>query len=260
MDHNAKTDRSEMLESVMKIVRVAGDVVLEVYGSDFSVLEKGDASPVTEADLRAESVLLEQLAALTPEVPIVSEEAAARGCVPSVEERFWLVDPLDGTKDFISRTGEFTVNVAMVESGQPTLGVVLAPALGRMYGGIRSVGALVEERGIRSAIACRRPPAEGLTVVSSRFHGDPEALKKLLANRRVARMADAGSSLKFCMVAAGQADFYPRLGRTMEWDTAAGHAVLAAAGGRVSNLDGTPLRYGKPQFENPHFIAEGLPA
>lgn len=251
---------SELLEQVMRIARVAGNVILEIYRTDFEVLEKGDGSPVTEADVLAERYVLQELAALTPEIPIVSEEAAARGSVMRVESRFWLVDPLDGTRDFVSRNGEFTVNIALIEDGEPTLGVVLVPLLGRMFGGIRGRGAMVEENGLRRPISCRRPPLEGLTVVSSRFHGDRQALEAYLAVRQVASTAHAGSSLKFCLVAAGKADLYPRLGRTMEWDTAAGHAVLAAAGGRVSALDGQPLRYGKPHFANPHFIAEGLPA
>ncbi|MGH8130041.1 MAG: 3'(2'),5'-bisphosphate nucleotidase CysQ family protein, partial [Steroidobacteraceae bacterium] len=186
--------------------------------------------------------------------------AAAAGSAPSAGARFWLVDALDGTRDFVKRNGEFTVNIALVEHGEPTLGVVLAPALGRVFGGAPGLGAFAQKDGERRAIACRRTPAEGLTVVSSRSHEDREALEAFLAGRRVASCNYAGSSLKFCLVAAGEADLYPRLGRTMEWDTAAGHAVLAAAGGRVTGLDGKHLRYGKPQFANPHFVAMGLPS
>lgn len=253
-------DRSRMLEQVAAIARAAGDAILEVYATDFAVRDKADASPVTEADDRAEGRIVAALATLTPDVPVVSEEAAARGKAPSVGTCFWLVDPLDGTKEFVSRNGEFTVNIALVENGEPTLGVVLAPALGRLFGGARGLGAFAEEARRRRAIACRLPPAAGLTVVSSRSHGDRGALEAFLAGRRVASSAYAGSSLKFCLIAAGEADLYPRLGRTMEWDTAAGHAVLAAAGGRVTELDGKALRYSKPQFANPHFIAMGLPS
>jgi 3'(2'), 5'-bisphosphate nucleotidase len=251
-------DRSELLEEVVKIARSAGDVALEVYGGDFTVREKADASPVTEADALAEARILSGLAALTPDVPVVSEEAHSQGHVPRFDGRFWLADPLDGTREFIDRTGEFTVNIALIEAGEPSLGVVLAPALRRLFGGARGIGAFAEQDRKRRSIACRRPPAEGLTVVSSRSHGDLAALEAFLAGRRVASSAYTGSSLKFCLVAAGEADLYPRLGRTMEWDTAAGHAVLAAAGGRVTTLDGRELAYAKPEFSNPHFVAMGL--
>jgi 3'(2'), 5'-bisphosphate nucleotidase len=253
MDH-----AEALLEQIILIARSAGKVILEVYATDFQVRNKGDTSPLTMADERAEESILAALGALTPDVPVISEEAFARGNVPNVGARFWLVDPLDGTKEFVSRNGEFTVNIALVEDGEPTLGVVLAPALDHLFGGVRGVGAFAEEAGRRQAVACRRPPAEGITVVSSRSHGDPEALDAFLAGRRIASSVMAGSSLKFCLIAAGRADLYPRLGRTMEWDTAAGHAVLAAAGGRVTRLDGTNFEYRKPQFVNPHFIATGL--
>ena len=231
---------------------------MDVYGTDFRVQDKADASPVTEADERAEACILAALAALTPDIPIVSEEAAAKGHTPKVSDRFWLVDPLDGTREFVNRNGEFTVNIAMIEHGAPTLGVVVAPALERAFWGALGVGAFVDDTGQSRAISCRRPPPEGLTVVSSRSHGDREALNKYLAGRRIAASSYSGSSLKFCLIAAGEADLYPRLGRTMEWDTAAGHAVLAAAGGQVMGLDGTALKYGKPEFANPHFVAMGL--
>jgi 3'(2'), 5'-bisphosphate nucleotidase len=246
------------LQPVIEAVREAGRVIMEIYATDFAVRGKDDASPVTEADERAERVILQRLAVLAPEVPVVAEEAVAAGCVPRIGDRFWLVDPLDGTKEFISRNGEFTVNIALVEHGAPALGVVFAPALGRLFAGVAGAGAFVEHDGQQRAIACRPVPAEGLTVVASRSHGDSAALDAFLAGRRVARLANAGSSLKLCLVAAGEADLYPRLGRTMEWDIAAGHAVLRAAGGDVRRLDdGQPLRYGKPGFENPHFVASG---
>ena len=250
-------DHGKILELLLHIVRDAGDAILKVYATDFAVHGKADASPVTEADRRAEEHILGALAALTPDIPVISEEAAARGSIPEFGDRFWLVDPLDGTREFVSRNGEFTVNIALVEYGEPRLGVVLAPALGRAFAGVRGGNAFTEEGGGRRAIACRHAPAEGLTVVSSRSHGDRDALSAFLSGRRVARSAYVGSSLKFCLIAAGEADLYPRLGTTMEWDTAAGHAVLAAAGGRVTGLDGQELRYGKPPFVNPHFLAAG---
>lgn len=245
------------MQALAAIARRAGDEIMAVYATDFDVRGKADASPVTEADERAEALIVPALQALAPEVPVVAEEAVAAGRVPEVGRRFWLVDPLDGTKEFISRNGEFTVNIALVEDGAPRLGVVLAPALGRLFAGVVGQGAWVEEGGRRRAIAVRRPPAAGLTVVASRSHGDAAALEAFLAGRRVARQVSAGSSLKLCLVAAGEADCYPRLGRTMEWDIAAGHAVLAAAGGRVETIAGGPLRYGKPGFDNPHFVAWG---
>jgi 3'(2'), 5'-bisphosphate nucleotidase len=177
-----------------------------------------------------------------------------------VGERFWLVDPLDGTREFIDRNGEFTVNIALVEHGMPSLGVVYAPALQRLFAGASGGIACVEDAGRRSTIRCRQPPTDGLTVVASRSHADMAALDAYLADTKVASWRRVGSSLKLCLVAAGEADLYPRLGRTMEWDIAAAHAVLGAAGGSVTDLAGTPLLYGKPGFENPHFVARGLRA
>ncbi len=260
---NAKAQSmQELLDAVAQITRDAGRVILEVYATDFAVRGKDDASPVTEADERAERLIVPALAALTPGVPVVAEEEVAAGRVPAIGERFWLVDPLDGTKEFISRNGEFTVNVALVERGEPVLGVVLAPALGargRLFAGAAGLGAWVDDDAGRRPIRCRAVPPEGLTVVASRSHGDAAALDAFLAGKKVASLASAGSSLKLCLIAAGEADLYPRLGRTMEWDIAAGHAVLRAAGGEVTRLDdGQPLRYGKPGFDNPHFVAAGL--
>ena len=247
----------ELLEAVIRIAYGAGEVIMAVYAGEFDVRGKTDASPVTEADTRAESLILARLRELAPTLPIVAEEAAAAGHIPDVGTRFWLVDPLDGTKEFIGRNGEFTVNIALVEHGVPVLGVVLAPALGRLYAGARSTGAFVEDIHGRRPIRCRTVPAEGLTVVGSRSHGDAAALSAFLKGRKIASMASAGSSLKLCMVAAAEADLYPRLGRTMEWDIAAGHAVLLAAGGSITDIFGAPLRYGKPGFDNPHFVAAG---
>ncbi len=248
----------ETLDAVVQIARKAGDVILSIYRTDFETRGKADASPVTEADEKAEVVITDALARLTPEVPIVAEEAVAAGRIPEVGERFWLVDPLDGTKEFINRNGEFTVNIALIEQGVPVLGVVLAPALERLFAGRQGGGAYVEDESGRRPIRCRTVPAEGLTVVASRSHGDAAALDQFLAGRKVASLANAGSSLKLCLVAAGEADLYPRLGRTMEWDIAAGHAVLAAAGGKVNVVGGGPLRYGKPGFDNPHFAASAI--
>lgn len=249
---------TELLEQVRAIAYVAGRVVMEVYSSDFAVHGKVDASPVTEADERAETLIVNALSALTPGIPIIAEEAVAAGHAPEVGSRFWLVDPLDGTKEFISRNGEFTVNIALIEGGVPVLGVVYAPALGRLYAGLLDGGAYLEDATGRRPIRCRRVPSAGLTVVASRSHGDASALDEYLSGRKVAAVVSAGSSLKLCLVAAGEADLYPRLGRTMEWDIAAGHAVLCAASGRLLTVAGRELRYGKPGFANPHFAASGL--
>ncbi len=252
-----ETANSKLLGQITDVARTAGAAILEIYATEFAVEKKLDASPVTAADERAETIILSALAAITPDIPVVSEEAASAGHIPDIGKRFWLVDPLDGTREFISRNGEFTVNIALVENGQPVLGVVFAPALNRLFAGIVGEGAFVEDDSGHRAIGCRRTPAEGLTVVSSRSHGDAAALDTLLAGRKVAASLNAGSSLKLCLVAAGEADMYPRLGRTMEWDIAAGHAILRAAGGCVKTLDGDELCYGKKGLDNPDFIATG---
>ena len=248
-----------LLPGVIAAAREAAHHILGVYRTDFTVRGKSDASPVTEADERAEAAIVAALQALAPDLPIVAEEAVAAGRVPDVSGGlFWLVDPLDGTKEFVSRNGEFTVNIALVHLGAPVLGVVLAPALGTLWAGVAGQGAFVEDaEGRRVPARCRAVPAEGLTVTASRSHGDAAALDAFLAGLQVARLVNAGSSLKLCRIAEGAADLYPRLGRTMEWDIAAGHAVLAAAGGGVHTLQGEPLHYGKPGFENPHFYATG---
>lgn len=249
---------ASMLDALLPIVQSAGDAIMEIYAGDIEVRSKSDASPVTEADDKAEECILPALQALDTSIPIVSEEQASAGHIPETGARFWLVDPLDGTKEFINRNGEFTVNIALIENGKPVLGVVLAPALSRLFAGGRDLGAFVEENGKRKPIQCRKVPAAGLTVVASRSHGDKDALKKFLDGAKVASKTNAGSSLKLCLVAAGEADVYPRLGRTMEWDIAAGDALLRAAGGRLITLNNSPMVYGKPNFANPHFSAWGL--
>lgn len=253
-----------LLPAVEQLARAAGQLILEVYASDFQVQGKADHSPVTLADERAEALITPALLALPPHWPVVAEEAASRGEAPAAERTFWLVDPLDGTREFVARNGEFTVNIALVHEGAPVLGVVLLPVSGRLFSGVVGLGAWEQGVGAqapRRALRARAAPAEGLCLAGSRSHGDEAALQALLqgplAGQRVASRITAGSSLKFGLLAAGEADVYPRLGRTMEWDTAAGHAVLVAAGGSVCTLDGLPLRYGKPGYENPHFLARG---
>lgn len=245
----------KLLEALMDLARQAGDEIMQVYATDFAVRDKRDASPVTDADERAERVIIAGLRALASEIPIVAEEAVARAGAPEVGARFWLVDPLDGTREFASRNGEFTVNIALIEDGRPRLGVVYAPVHGRLFAGEVGQGAVAIDRQGPRAVHCRVAPQAGLAVLASRSHGDEATLQAYLSSWPVASIERAGSSLKLCLLAAGEADLYPRLSRTMEWDIAAGHGVLAAAGGDVFDLQGQPLRYGKPGFENPGFVA-----
>jgi 3'(2'), 5'-bisphosphate nucleotidase len=255
---------TSLFETMVSAAIEAGRVAHDIYRGDFDVQHKADESPVTSADSAAEAIILERLAAAAPQIPIIAEEEVAAGRVPSVGAEFFLVDPLDGTKEFIQKRGDFTVNIALVRDGAPVLGVVYAPAKSSLFGG--DVGANSAFRSSQDtdsgAIASRSPirvravPAAGLTVVSSRSHSTPET-EEYLQSCRVADRVSIGSSLKFCLVAAAEADLYPRLGPTMEWDTAAGHAVLVAAGGSVWAPGGVPFRYGKPGFRNSFFIATG---
>jgi 3'(2'), 5'-bisphosphate nucleotidase len=246
-----------LLTAVERIAHQAGEVILEVYRGDFVVRDKADESPVTLADERAEALITPALQALSPSWPVVAEEAASRGECPVVGETFWLVDPLDGTREFVARNGEFTVNIALVMGCEPLLGVVYVPVQDALYAGGAGLGAWVERGRQRHAISCREVPDAGATLVGSRWHGNDAHVQAWLQGKRVAAQMTAGSSLKFGLLAEGRADLYPRFGRTMEWDTAAGHAVLVAAGGHVVDLQGRPLRYGKPGFENPDFVAHG---
>ncbi|MFO1154019.1 MAG: 3'(2'),5'-bisphosphate nucleotidase CysQ [Rhodospirillales bacterium] len=248
------------VDTVREIAERAGKAILEVYNSPFAVEHKDDKSPVTEADRRAETLIIDALVnELGSPFPIVAEEEAAAGRLPDLTGGpFWLVDPLDGTKEFIGRRGEFTVNIALIEDGEPILGVVHAPATGLTYWGSPH-GAFMSEGGDTRPIACRPVPTKGLIAVASRNHRNPET-DAFLAQYDIAEAISSGSSIKFCLVAIGRADLYPRTGRTMEWDTAAGHGVVRYAGGSVTRLDGTPLTYGKPGFDNPHFVVRGAPA
>ncbi len=246
-----------LLAALTPLIHEAGALVMRIYATDFQVEIKGDESPVTLADQCAEKVIFEGLQRIAPGIPVVGEEAASAGDIPDVSNRFWLVDPIDGTKEFVNRNGEFTVNIALIDHGLPVLGLVLAPALDTLYAGAAGLGAWVEVSGQRRAIGVRSVPSDGLTVVGSRHHADAAAVDAFLAGRRVAAHRAVGSSLKLCLLAEGLADVYPRFGRTMEWDTAAGDAVLRAAGGAVRTLDGALLAYGKDGFENPDFAAWG---
>ena len=253
-----------MLQSLIYTAQRAGGAIMVVYATDFAVRGKADASPVTVADETAERIILEDLAAIAPDIPVVAEESVAAGKVPVIADRFFLVDPLDGTKEFVARRDEFTVNVALIENGEPVLGVVFAPARRELYWGDVRAGKAghidADPDGtmpsLGNAISARTPPTQGLVAVASRSHRSPET-DAFLASYPITDFRSIGSSLKFCVVAAGQADIYPRLGTTMEWDTAAGQAVLTAAGGRVTTLEGEPFRYGKPGFKNGNFLARG---
>ena len=255
----ADSSSAHLLKELLALCRQADAAILRHYEAGAQAQSKADGSPVTVADTDSEAIILAGLKRLTPDIPIVSEERAAEGDRPDISGgRFWLVDPLDGTREFINRNGEFTVNIGLIEAGRPVLGVISAPALSVAYLGRFGDGAWrVEGDGEPRPIAARRVPAEGLTVVASRSHGDREALTAYLGDTPVASERPAGSSLKFCLVASGEADLYPRFGRTMEWDTAAGEAILRAAGGSIEAVTGGPLIYGKPSQDNPHFIAFG---
>jgi 3'(2'), 5'-bisphosphate nucleotidase len=248
---------SPALLAIAHIAADAGRVVMRHYGG-CEARAKEDRSPVTDADEEAEALILARLAEHFPGVPVVAEEAMAAGASVEAGHHFFLVDPLDGTREFLSGNGEFTVNIAEVKDGVPVMGAVYAPAKNRLFLGELGQGAL-EMTGDMSAsrkIAVRPAPEGGLVAVGSRSHND-EKTAAYLKRFTVKDYVSAGSSLKFCLVAAGEADIYARAGRTMEWDTAAGQAVLMAAGGSMSLWDGTPFTYGKPGFENPAFVAKG---
>lgn len=259
----------QFLSDLMPAVLEAGQLEMRYYASDLEVERKDDKSPVTEADRAAEVILVNALQEAVPSVPVVAEEMVSGGTLPEIDDTFFLVDPLDGTREFINKRDEFTINIGLISAGRPRFGIVYAPALGQLFA----------TAGEDDAVACSLSPdsrfsslddlnlkpirarsvdADHLVAFASRSHIN-EATKSFLERHKVQDTKQAGSSLKFCLIARGEADVYPRLGPTCEWDTAAGHAVLLAAGGSVVNLDGQPLAYGKrdARFLNPHFIAWG---
>lgn len=247
------------LDDLLQLARDAGDAILKIYNTDFDVERKQDNSPLTEADLASHHTIVDALQRLTPDIPVLSEESASipfetrRGW-----QRYWLIDPLDGTREFVKRNGEFTVNIAYIEAHRPALGVVYAPVLDRIYYGVGGDGAWKQEgdapaEEIRVAGALRRPTR----VAGSRSHAG-DSLKRFLEKLGEHELVSMGSSLKLCLVAEGEADIYPRLGPTSEWDTAAAQAVVEAAGGRVTTLDLQPLRYNtKDSLLNPYFLVFG---
>lgn len=249
------TFHSEYLASCCDIARDAGRVIMGFYAGAFDTRHKEDKSPVTDADIAANTLITKALRELAPHIPIVAEEDEE--LTKEQHRLFWLVDPLDGTRAFVRGEPEFTVNIGLVQDGKPVLGVIYAPPQETMYWGAVEVGAFRatgSEAGER--IQVRSPAQEGLVVVRSKSHPSAKTAA-YLETLKVKQMIAGSSSIKFCQVAEGSADIYPRFGRTMEWDTAAGHAILNAAGGRVETEEGETLAYGKPGFENPAFIAFG---
>ena len=253
-------DLAALLPEIVALARAASQIVMKVYAGEFDVRAKKDATPVTVADEQSEQLILAGLKKLTPDIPAASEEQmSASGTWKTPPPRFWLVDPLDGTREFASRNGEFSINIGLVDGGKPILGAVHGPVANVTWAAA-GPGTAAVWRGSAAPkpIRARRAPPEGATVLASRSHGDRAALDAFLAEHKVAGLKQSGSALKFGLLAEGEADLYPRFGPTMEWDTAAGHAVLEAAGGRIETLSGGPLLYGKPGLKNPDFIAWGM--
>jgi 3'(2'), 5'-bisphosphate nucleotidase len=253
-----------VLEQVAQICRDAGALIMpyfEAEGMDFDNKADARKSQVTEADTAAEAMILPLLRALAPHVAIVAEEEMSTGHVPDISSgEYWLVDPLDGTKEFIKKIPEFTVNIGLIRDGKPVLGVVYSPASNHLYAGSTLIDTAYWIKGDEAPepLRVRKINADGITICLSRTYGQSVDLTRFLERFKVEEQVDAGSSIKFCMIARGEADVYPRYGGSMEWDTAAAHAVLNAAGGRVCEInDGPDLKYGKTQFRNPYFVAWG---
>jgi 3'(2'), 5'-bisphosphate nucleotidase len=253
-------DDSALLTLAADLAKQAGATILAIRARGFDRHTKPDASPVTEADHAAEALIVAGLRRATPDIPVVAEEEIAGGHVPEHAAALWLVDPLDGTREFASGLDDFAVCIGLVRDGRPVLGAVGVPAHGELYGGIVGAGAWKRTAAGERRIAARRPEAAGLDVIASRAHANDERLAAYLAGRTVRSIRNVGSALKFCRVAEGAADLYPRFGPTSEWDTAAPQAVVEAAGGSVRVIEtGAPLDYGKPRWLNPHFVCAGLP-
>ena len=254
------SDEKQLVEVLAVTARAAGAEILRLVQAGFEVETKGDQSPVTVCDRAAEQVILRALAAAAPDVPVIAEEEVSAGRIPAHNDTYFLVDPLDGTKEFIRGGDDYTVNIGLIAVGQPKLGVVYQPAIDKLWAGLVGDGAFVEVGGNRRPIHCR-PLGVERAAIASKSHYNQATDDYLAEAIGVCDHVSVGSSLKFCVVAEGKADIYPRLSPTSEWDTAAGHAVLLAAGGRVDGLDGLPLAYGKPAFLNRGFCATaGWPA
>ena len=247
-----------LLDLAFDLARQAGDAILKVRAAGFATQTKADESPVTAADHAAEALIAAELRLKTPGIPVIAEEEIAAGLIPDLHHSYWVVDPLDGTREFAAGRDDFAVCIGLVRDGVPILGAVGAPVMGAVFGGIVGHGAWKQDAAGRQPIAARLSPAAGMVVVASRHYADDPRLEPFLHGRTVAEVVHMGSALKFCRVAEGVADLYPRFGRTMEWDTAAPQALVEAAGGSVLVMStGAPLRYGKPGWENPSFVCAG---
>lgn len=250
--------RVELLPAVEALARKAGAAILELYQTGTPTIIKSDGSPVTAADLASDAILSPGLAALTPDIPVVSEEGVEAGRVVDISGgSFWLVDPLDGTKEFIGQTGEFTVLIGLIEDGRPTLGVMYAPVADELYAGVVPGYAWSETKAGREPIHVRQLPTDGRLTVTSSYRRTNDQLERYLATLPIGERIRRRSAFKFGDVARGAADLYPGFGTSYEWDTAAGHALVSAAGGTVTMVDGSPLNYGKPSFKNPDILVIG---
>jgi 3'(2'), 5'-bisphosphate nucleotidase len=249
----------DLLALAAALAEKAAHAINAVRAAGFAVERKSDRSPVTEADRIAEALIVEGLRAAVPDIPVIAEEEIEAGTAPSAPgRRFWLVDPLDGTREFAAGRDNFTVNIGLIEDGRAVLGAVAVPATGEVFWGRLGAGAFRRDAAGTRAIAVRAVPEEGITVMGSHHYQDDPRMDRFLAGRRVAKVVNIGSAEKFCRVAEGGADLYPRFGRTMEWDTAGPQAVVEAAGGSIRLLDGGgTLTYGKPGWANPGFVCEG---
>lgn len=246
------------VQDIIDLTLKAGQDVMRVYAQDFAVYEKEDKSPVTDADIAAEKIIFEGLSKLTSDIPILGEEHIAAGEVGDLTRRlFWLVDPIDGTAEFVKRNGEFTVNIGLIDEDRPVFGIVYAPVSDTIYYTDSPTRAIKMESGLKTVIKARSLPSDGYTVLVSRTHYDADVVKKLLGNRPISSLMHRGSSLKFCAVAEGEGDIYPCSHPTHEWDTAAAHAILKAAGGEVFTPEGIVLTYRKKDLQNPAIIALG---
>ncbi len=258
MPNGTQVEGNNLIDILQRAAEAAGEAILALYGTDAGARLKTDQTPITEADLTADRLIAEQLGYHFPKIPLISEESVGdRRSPPAGARRFFLVDPLDGTKEFIGHTDEFTVNIGLIEDGRPIAGVVHAPALGETYLAVDGKAFWIVGGERRGPIQARRQVPKQIVILASRYHRD-EQTDLFIAAQGTASVITAGSALKFGLLARGDADLYPRFGRTMEWDTAAGHAVLVAAGGSLRTLDGRDLCYGKIGFANPSFIARGL--
>ena len=252
-------ERGKLLAEITDLAIFAGNEILSIYHRDLKIRKKSDNSPVTEADEAAEKIILAGLRRLTPNIPVIAEEEISKGNFIDVGDKpFWLVDPLDGTKEFIANRNEYTVNIGLIENTKPTMGVVFAPALDQCFSADGTGTAIKRTQNSEpQLINARKLPKSEIIVTASRSHGDPKEMSRLLKDYTFSKILVSGSSIKFCLIASGEADIYPRYGPTNEWDTAAGHAILAAAGGSVKTIHNDELTYGKDKFKNPEFIAYG---